>query len=187
MTRVAMVGFDAAELDLVEPMLDEGKLPNLARMREQGVWARLDDSLAYRHGTIFPQFLFDRRAALGADWEDIGFDGSTYVAYQRNASMYGARVPFFNRTADRTTIAFDVPAMCLGHAPRAVEVIGWGASAPRYPRTSRPTPHGATSTRWVGGVERASKCSSTGWWPGCGDGWRSAGGSRPGSPTGRCS
>ena len=138
MTRVAMVGFDAAELDLVEPMLDEGKLPNLARMREQGVWARLDDSLAYRHGTIFPQFLFDRRAALGADWEDIGFDGSTYVAYQRNASMYGARVPFFNRTADRTTIAFDVPAMCLGHAPRAVEVIGWGASAPRYPRTSRP-------------------------------------------------
>ena len=138
MTRVAMVGFDAAELDLVNLMMDEGKLPNLARMRARGLWARLDDSLAYRHGMIFPQFVFDRRATLGVDWEDIGFDGSTYLAVQRNASMYSGRVPFFNRESGRRTIAFDVPAMCLGHAPRAVEVIGWGASAPRYPRSSRP-------------------------------------------------
>ena len=37
MSKVLVVGFDGATLDIADPMMDEGKLPNLARIRKEGV------------------------------------------------------------------------------------------------------------------------------------------------------
>ncbi len=39
--RVALIGLDGADFDLIEPWLDEGLLPNLARMRAEGYSATL--------------------------------------------------------------------------------------------------------------------------------------------------
>ncbi len=39
--RVLVVGLDGASMDLVRPMMDEGRLPNLARLAHEGVSGRL--------------------------------------------------------------------------------------------------------------------------------------------------
>src|SRR6516165_4775185 len=44
--KVMVLGLDGATWDLLEPMIQEGLLPNLARLREQGAWGTL--------GSVFP-------------------------------------------------------------------------------------------------------------------------------------
>jgi tetratricopeptide (TPR) repeat protein len=39
--RVLLVGIDGADWDVIEPLIAAGRLPNLARLRGQGAWARL--------------------------------------------------------------------------------------------------------------------------------------------------
>ncbi len=164
MTRVAVVGLDAAELDLVSPMIERGALPNLARLFQQGTRARLEDTVAHKLGTIFPQFLYDRPSTAGAEWVSLTFDPSTYVASQRNASMFTKWVPFYNRTPHLRTIAFDVPMMPLGQSPGAVEVVGWGASAPHYPRASRPRGLLREIDRRFGPHPAVGNDYELGWW-----------------------
>jgi len=38
---VLLVGLDGADWDLINPMIGRGELPNLARLKRQGAWARL--------------------------------------------------------------------------------------------------------------------------------------------------
>jgi predicted AlkP superfamily phosphohydrolase/phosphomutase len=44
--KVMVLGLDGATWDVLEPLIEEGLLPNLARLREQGSWGRL--------GSVFP-------------------------------------------------------------------------------------------------------------------------------------
>src|SRR5215469_16060592 len=44
--KVMVLGLDGATWDVLEPMIQEGVLPNLARLREQGAWGAL--------GSVFP-------------------------------------------------------------------------------------------------------------------------------------
>ena len=36
--RVLVLGLDGATLDLLKPMMDEGRLPNLSEIAEEGCW-----------------------------------------------------------------------------------------------------------------------------------------------------
>ena len=40
-TNVLLVGLDAADWDLIDPMIESGRLPNLARLRSGGAWGTL--------------------------------------------------------------------------------------------------------------------------------------------------
>src|SRR6185437_13458590 len=44
--KVMVLGLDGATWDVLEPLIREGLLPNLARLREQGSWGVL--------GSVFP-------------------------------------------------------------------------------------------------------------------------------------
>src|SRR5438045_2810174 len=39
--KVMVLGWDGATWDVLEPLVQEGLLPNLSRLREQGAWGRL--------------------------------------------------------------------------------------------------------------------------------------------------
>jgi pentatricopeptide repeat protein len=43
--RILMVGIDAADWDLIDPMLQQGRLPNLTRLRSGGSWAVLQSDI----------------------------------------------------------------------------------------------------------------------------------------------
>ena len=40
--KVMVLGLDGATWDVLEPLIQEGLLPNLARLREQGSWGKLE-------------------------------------------------------------------------------------------------------------------------------------------------
>lgn len=38
---MVLIGLDAAEIDVVDRLVADGRMPNLARLRQQGRWGRL--------------------------------------------------------------------------------------------------------------------------------------------------
>jgi predicted AlkP superfamily phosphohydrolase/phosphomutase/Tfp pilus assembly protein PilF len=43
--EIILVGIDGADWDVIDPMIARGELPNLARIKREGVWARLRSSV----------------------------------------------------------------------------------------------------------------------------------------------
>jgi predicted AlkP superfamily phosphohydrolase/phosphomutase len=138
MRRVAAIGLDAAEWTYMEPLLADGTLPNLAAIQQRSLQCRLDNPVAHRWGILFQQFLYGHEATLTARWDPMGFDPTTYDTIQLNASLLSDETRFYEADANLRSIAFDVPALGLSDNPKAVQVIGWGASAPYYPRAAHP-------------------------------------------------
>jgi predicted AlkP superfamily phosphohydrolase/phosphomutase len=55
--RLLFVGLDAASPDLIEPWIDAGLLPTLARLRESAIWGRTRNPPAVYTGAVWPSFL----------------------------------------------------------------------------------------------------------------------------------
>jgi hypothetical protein len=138
MTRVLAIGIDAGEWSYIEPMLDSGRLPNLARLRSAGSCHRLVDDLAYTHGLIYQQFLAGKQAALSSQWEGTVFDPRTYSTRQRVAGRPAGCPAFYEQVKGLRTVLFDVPWSSLEADPSVVQVIAWGAEAPMHPGAARP-------------------------------------------------
>lgn len=138
MPQVAVLGLDAAEWSFIEPLLQDGQLPNLAALRDRSSECRLENNEAYHYGQVFSQFLYGTKATTHSDWDPLFFDANTYEASQQSAALHAKRTPFFRLNPATRSIAFDVPSLCLGSDNNGVEVTAWGASAPLYPRASHP-------------------------------------------------
>src|SRR3990172_13336252 len=44
-TKMLIVGWDGATFDIIKPLVDKGKLPNIATLMRSGVWGRLDSTI----------------------------------------------------------------------------------------------------------------------------------------------
>ena len=44
-TKMLIVGWDGATFDIIKPLVDKGKLPNIATLMRNGVWGRLDSTI----------------------------------------------------------------------------------------------------------------------------------------------
>lgn len=51
-----MIGFDGADWQLIERLLDKGKLPNLARLKQAGCYGALDSPADHYAGGVWPDF-----------------------------------------------------------------------------------------------------------------------------------
>ena len=56
MSRVLVVGIDGGTLDLIRPWAEEGHLPTLARLMEEGAWGRLESTLPPVTSPAWPTF-----------------------------------------------------------------------------------------------------------------------------------
>jgi predicted dehydrogenase/predicted AlkP superfamily phosphohydrolase/phosphomutase len=52
--RTLVIGWDAADAELIEQWCAEGLLPNIARMRSQGSWARMRTTAEFLHVSAWP-------------------------------------------------------------------------------------------------------------------------------------
>ena len=53
-TKVLLLGLDSADADLIERWSDEGYLPTLARLRQDGLWSRLRTTAEVMHVSAWP-------------------------------------------------------------------------------------------------------------------------------------
>lgn len=130
MQRVAVIGLDAAEPDLIEQMIAKGELPTLARLRQSGAHCRLESEATWRAGRVWETLLTGDADFPSASW----FDPATYSNYQVGSRK---KPPFYARIPKLNLLALDVPYMSLWYDLPGAQVI-WGGHDAGYPRASRP-------------------------------------------------
>lgn len=136
--RVLMIGLDAAPPALVEPWMDDGTLPNLAALRQRGMYGELDSSARYISGSPWPTFYTGRPPSehgLYADfqWRPLTLDfsgpGRDWLEVE----------PFWRRLDDDVpVVAVDVPFQ-LGCTPfNGAEVSNWATHDKLVAASSHP-------------------------------------------------
>lgn len=135
MRRVAAIGLDAAEWQVIAGMLDEGQLPTLARMREHGAACTLVNEAMYRSTLVWESFLTGKEDAADERSGGVTFEPLSYRAVKIPA---GNAPAFFTRLPDVQTIAFDVPHLAIGDGESDIRICTWGTHSLSHPRASRP-------------------------------------------------
>ncbi|HXH28572.1 MAG TPA: alkaline phosphatase family protein, partial [Candidatus Polarisedimenticolia bacterium] len=115
--NVLLVGIDGADWDFIDPMIARGELPNLARLKREGAWARMRSSVP----TLSP--LLWTSVATGKTPDQHGIN-DFLVADPRT----GRRVPI-NSTFRRTKALWTI----LTEAGLSSDVIAWWATWPAEP------------------------------------------------------
>lgn len=148
---VIAIGLDAAEPSLLEKWMSQGYLKNLARLREQGAYGRLQNFRDSNVETAWTTFSTGCKPQKTGYWAALGLQNGTYETETRAAYDYQEYPPFFALGQDYRVATFDVPQLRLSNQINGSQVGAWGAHSPQVPSTSIPeslfdelvTKHGA--------------------------------------------
>ena len=135
---VVAIGMDAAEPSLLEDWMSQGYLKNLSRLREQGVYGRLqnfDDSNVETAWTTFATGCSPQKTGF---WAHMGFREGTYETETRAAYDFKEYPAFYALGENYRVAAFDVPQVRLTPQINGVQIGGWGAHSPQVPTASLP-------------------------------------------------
>jgi predicted AlkP superfamily phosphohydrolase/phosphomutase len=134
---VLLIGLDAAEVGLIEQGIADGSLPNLARLRKQGGFGRLESSANWLVGTPWPSF-------YTSSWpSDHGFVNFLQwrpglMTHSRPDASWLPLRPFWRELTGAKTIAIDVPLIYPPTSGPALEVSGWSSHDKLWPPASNP-------------------------------------------------
>ncbi|MCS3903363.1 putative AlkP superfamily phosphohydrolase/phosphomutase [Methylohalomonas lacus] len=131
--RILMIGLDGFEPSLAESWMQQGEMPNLARLYQNSANFALDHGRAKYSGLAWEHVSSGLSPADSGRWSAVTFNTSDYSVRQDPTSMR----PFF---ADITspTVIFDTPYCDLSQAPNVMGMTNWGAHDPGVPTYSRP-------------------------------------------------
>ena len=76
------IGLDAADPTLIERWMEQGKLPNLARLKQQGAYGRLKTFEYYRAETPWTTFLTGCSPEQTGYWAPLTFHSDRYEVEQ---------------------------------------------------------------------------------------------------------
>ncbi|MGL5081558.1 MAG: alkaline phosphatase family protein [Microcoleaceae cyanobacterium] len=136
--QVIAIGLDAAQPALLEEWMSKGYLKNLSRLREQGVYGRLENFRDSNVETAWTTFSTGCRPEKTGYWAAMGFREGTYETETRAAYDYKEYPPFFDTGEEYRVITFDVPQLRLSEDVKGLQVGGWGAHSPQVPTSSLP-------------------------------------------------
>lgn len=134
-----MIGLDAAEVTLIERWMEDGILPNLRSLREQGVLARLESTAEWLVGSPWPSFYTGTSPAEHGMYHYLVWRPD-HMATERPSSDWLPLHPFWRSLGKlgRRVVVVDVP---LTYAPEdfeGVEISGWGTHEALEPPASHP-------------------------------------------------
>jgi predicted AlkP superfamily phosphohydrolase/phosphomutase len=139
MSRVLLIGLDAAEPRLIERWIDDGSLPTLRSLREQGAYTRLRSTADWLVGSTWPAFYTGRLPAETGLYHSIvwqpermrhvrpGPDDLPLTPFWRGFGEHGPR-----------TIALDVPLTQQPAPFNGIEINGWANTDLLAPPGSSP-------------------------------------------------
>ena len=126
--RLLMIGLDAADREIIERWADEGKLPNIARLRTSGIWSSLSTTADTVHVSAWPSIF------SGVTPDQHGL----YHAYvMREGTQSPVRphpedcpAPFLWRLLDdhgKKCIVMDAFLTCPLRNFGGVQIVDWGS------------------------------------------------------------
>ena len=141
---VVLLGFDAADPDLVERWAHEGKLPAMARLMSRGAWARTTGpELLFEHGIWSTLFSGVSVAKHGFHffWQPVP---GTYGLELKRARELGV-APFWSRLAGtgRSVLVLDPPDTEPVRGLPGLQVSEWATHSHYPPLTLAAEPHSA--------------------------------------------
>jgi len=137
-SKLLLIGLDAADADLVERWTDDGTLPNLACLRQEGTWGRLSTAAKYLTGAPWPTFYTGRPPSDHGIYHDFQWRHERMEFAAPGADWLPVR-PFWRALRGNVAaVVHDVP-MTPGTEPfPGVEVTGWGSHDKLVPPDSHP-------------------------------------------------
>jgi predicted AlkP superfamily phosphohydrolase/phosphomutase len=121
MSRVAAIALDAADVHVVQHLIDRGELPFLGALRARSARYELRSDDLYRSTLLWEAFLAGREDAGNGAGGGFVFEPDSYASFQVGAL---GTTPFYERALGIVPIAIDVPH--LSPSGRGVRVCCWG-------------------------------------------------------------
>lgn len=84
--KVFVIGMDGATFDIIDPMIAEGRLPNLARLMKEGSYGVLESSIPPLSPTAWSSFMTGTNPAKHGILDFFGRQKNSYMADFYNAS-----------------------------------------------------------------------------------------------------
>jgi hypothetical protein len=125
-------------LPLIETWIAQGKLPALARLRQQSAHARLQGGDVCRAEVPWTCFLTGCEPEQTGFWNLLRFSPHDYAINDIGAYDFEEVPPFYALGDDYRVAAVDVPQSRLVDGVNGVQIVAWGAHSPLAPRGSRP-------------------------------------------------
>lgn len=135
---VIAIGLDAADPSLIEQWMSQGHLKNLRRLREQGIYTRLNNIEHYRAETPWTTFLTGCSPQKTGYWSPVKFYEGTYNVEDTEAYDFVEYPPFYALGEKHRVAVFDMPQSTLSEQAAGVQVLAWGAHSALTPSHSRP-------------------------------------------------
>lgn len=135
---VIAIGLDAADPALLESWMEQGHLPTLRKLRQEGAYGRLRTFEHYRAETPWTTFLTGCSPAKTGYWSPIKYRADTYGVEVVEAFDYETHPPFYALGEGRRVAVFDMPQAPLSEDVDGIQVLAWGAHSPQTPSISRP-------------------------------------------------
>jgi len=133
MPRVIAIGLDGMDHDLVERMFGEGRLPNLERLRRNGIGLKLDHGRDKLSGLAWEHVATGLAPSDGGRWSAVRYDPATYDVVQEEVAA-----PSYLPAIGRKVVAFDLPYCRLGDGSDVLGLAAWGAHDPGVEAHSNP-------------------------------------------------
>ena len=127
-SRILIVGLDGGTFDVIVPLIEQGRLPNLSRLMERGYHGLLRSSVPPITPTAWTTVMtgvnpgkhgvFDFQRPIPGSYEFVPVSATenSYKSLWRLLSEDGKRV-----------VALDVPFTYPSRLRRGVEIINWGS------------------------------------------------------------
>lgn len=146
---VVAIGLDSADPIILETWMNEGKLKNLAAIRDAGVYGRLNNKVNYltAQGIKFsctePLWVMCLTGCLPNKtgfWDTVTYshDYSVRCDAVYGGYDYGEYKPFYSLFVDHKVLAFDIPVSRVVDNVNGVQVTGWGGHHPFVASESQP-------------------------------------------------
>jgi len=129
-----MLGLDGFDVALAQRFVQEGRMPNFARLYAAGASFDLDHGRDKYSGLSWEHMSTGLSPSDGARWSAVTFHKRTYEATQ---DCTVSRPLLADLTGVRSVV-FDFPYFDLHRAPNVQGLTSWGAHDPGVPPTSRP-------------------------------------------------
>lgn len=147
---VIAIGLDAADPNLLDKWMAEGKLETLSRLREQGAYGHLRNSVDYNQTPtetssterLWVMFGTGCKPKKTGYWSPVHYHADDYSINHDTvdgAYSFQEYPPFYALGEDYKVAAFDVPVSRLSADVNGVQILGWGGHAPHTPSHSQPT------------------------------------------------
>lgn len=133
---VIAIGLDALAPELLEAWVDAGKLPNLARLRREGVYARQDNFSLYRTENSWLTLLHGCSAEGSEEWGHQTYEPGEYTARESASYAFKRYQPFYALGKARRVAVFDIPLTGLVDNVDGIQLLGWGTEVNQILRQS---------------------------------------------------